>query len=80
MIIAKLCLAYFEDIKMSNILIKNGKIWDGDRFYFSDLLIENGKIATIAKMINVNAEFIYDAKGQIVSVGFIDSHLHLRPT
>lgn len=63
---------------MSNILIKNGKIWDGERFCFSDLLIENGKISKIAKMINANAEFVYDAKEQIVSAGLIDSHLHLR--
>ena len=25
---------------MSKILIKNGKVWDGERFYFADILTE----------------------------------------
>lgn len=63
---------------MSNILVKNGRIWDGEQFYFSDVYIEKGKIAAIAKEINTNADFVYDAEGQIVSAGFIDSHIHMR--
>ena len=63
---------------MSNILIKNGKIWDGERFYFSDVRVENGKIAAIAEGIKESVDFVYDADGQIVSAGLIDSHLHLR--
>ena len=63
---------------MSNILIKNGKIWDGERFYFSDLRLENGVVAEISNQINKNADFVYGADGQIVSAGLIDSHIHLR--
>lgn len=63
---------------MAKILIKNGKIWDGEKFFFSDVYIENGKIVTIAEKIEMSADFIYDATGQIVSAGFVDSHLHMR--
>ena len=63
---------------MSKILIKNGKIWDGERFFFSDVFIEGGKISAIAEKIETTADFTYDASGQIVSAGFVDSHLHMR--
>ena len=33
---------------MSKILIKNGKVWDGERFYFADVLTDNEKISKIA--------------------------------
>lgn len=64
--------------KVSKILIKNGKIWDGEKFYFSDVYIECGRVAKIAQDIHMDAEFTYDANGQIVSSGLIDSHLHMR--
>ena len=63
---------------MTKILIKNGKIWDGEKFFFSDIYVENGKIVTIAEKIEMSADFSYDATGQIVSAGFVDSHLHMR--
>ena len=63
---------------MSKILIKNGKIWDGERFFFADLFVEQGKIARLAEGIETDADFTYDATGQIVSAGLIDTHLHFR--
>lgn len=63
---------------MHNILIKNGKIWDGERFLFGDVYVENGKIKEISKKVNSLADFVYDATGKIVSAGLIDSHVHLR--
>ena len=63
---------------MSKILIKNGKIWDGEKFFFADLFVEHGKIAKIAERIETDADFTYDATGQIVSAGLIDAHLHFR--
>ena len=63
---------------MPKIWIKNGKIWDGKNFFYSDLYIENGRIQEIAKKIKADADFVYDANNQIVSAGFIDSHIHLR--
>ena len=63
---------------MPKILIKNGKIWDGEKFFFSDLYVEGGKVVRIAESLDTVADFTYDANGQIVSAGLIDSHLHMR--
>lgn len=63
---------------MGKILIKNGKVWDGERFYFADILTENEKIAKIAEQIDEAAEFEYDASGKIVSAGLVDAHVHMR--
>jgi len=64
---------------MSSTLIKNGKIIDGtgNPWFKADILIEDGKIKTIAPNIQSNdAEEIIDASGLIVSPGFIDIHTH----
>ena len=63
---------------MSKILIKNGKVWDGERFYFADVLTDNEKISKIADKIDEAAEFEYDASGKIVSAGLVDAHVHMR--
>lgn len=63
---------------MSKIWIRNGNIWDGEKFFSSDIYIENGVIKEISKRINATSDFVYDAKGKIVSAGFVDSHVHLR--
>ncbi|MHA1762223.1 MAG: N-acyl-D-amino-acid deacylase family protein [Promethearchaeota archaeon] len=63
----------------SSYLIKNGKIIDGtgNPWFYSDVLIEGGKIETIAPRIqNSAAEEIIDASGLIVCPGFIDIHTH----
>ena len=63
---------------MSKILIKNGKVWDGNKFFFADLLTENKRVVKIAENINEEAEFVYDATGKIVSAGLVDAHIHIR--
>ena len=63
---------------MSKILIKNGKVWDGEKFYFADVLTENEKISKIADNIDEAAEFEYDASGKIVSAGLVDTHVHIK--
>ena len=63
---------------MAKILIKNGRVWDGEKFYFADVLTENEKISKIAGKIDEAAEFEYDASGKIVSAGLVDAHVHMR--
>ena len=63
---------------MSKILIKNGKVWDGERFYFADVLTDNEKISRIGDKIDEVVDFEYDASGKIVSAGLVDSHVHMR--
>ena len=65
-----------------DLIIKNGKIIDGtgNPWYKADLSIENGKIAEIGQLKNISAGKIIDAKGLVVSPGFIDIHSHADAT
>ena len=63
---------------MSTILIKNGKIWDGEKFYFADVLTAHERISKIEPAIDTPADFIFDANGKIVSPGLIDCHVHIK--
>jgi dihydroorotase len=61
-----------------DILIKDGRVWDGEKFYYSDILIDNGKIIEILPKINIDADFVYDASGKTVLAGLVDIHTHLK--
>lgn len=63
---------------MAKILVKNGRVWDGSRFFFADVLTEENKIAKIEPHITIPADFVYDAVGKNVSAGLVDAHVHLR--
>lgn len=62
------------------ILIKNGRVIDpANRIdEVRDILIENAKIAQIAKNIKIAADKVIDAKDKIVMPGLVDMHVHLR--
>lgn len=62
---------------MYDLVIKNGKIIDGtgNPSYLSDIAISEGKICRIAKGIEGGRKVI-DARGLVVTPGFIDSHSH----
>ena len=62
---------------MTDILIKNGRIWDGERFYRKDILIDKGKIVKIASKAEEKAKLIFDAVGKYVWPGMVDVHAHL---
>lgn len=63
---------------MARILIKNGKIWDGEKFFFADILTNGRIIAKIGENITDNADYVYDAKGKTVSAGLVDLHVHMK--
>ena len=63
---------------MSKILIKNGRVWDGEKFFLSDVLTENNKIAKIEENLSDEADFIFDAKDKIVCPGLVDLHVHFK--
>ncbi len=63
---------------MATIWIKNGRIWDGERFTFADLLIDGNVIAKIGKNVAKDADFVFDATGKIVSAGLVDLHVHMK--
>jgi N-acyl-D-amino-acid deacylase len=63
---------------MFDVLIKNGRIVDGsgNPWYSADVAIKDGKIVSIRKHIAGDAARVIDAKGMVVSPGFIDVHTH----
>lgn len=65
---------------MKSLLIQQGRVIDPanklDGIY--DVLIENGKIAQVAKKITKKAQQTIDAKGLLVTPGLIDMQVHFR--
>lgn len=63
---------------MAKILIKNGCVFDGERFTSADILIDGERIAKLEAHISEPADFVFDATGKIVSAGLVDAHVHMR--
>ncbi len=63
---------------MAKIWIKNGRVWDGERFLYADVLTEGEIVSKIEPNMSENADFIYDAEGKTVSAGLVDAHVHMR--
>jgi N-acyl-D-amino-acid deacylase len=57
-----------------DVLIKNGHIIDGtgNPWYAADVGIRGDRIVTIANLQTASAKHVIDAKGLIVTPGFID--------
>jgi cytosine/adenosine deaminase-related metal-dependent hydrolase len=64
---------------MSKILIRNGHVI-GQSAATSDVLIEGGRIAAVARTLAVDDAQIIDAAGMLVAPGFVDTHRHLWQT
>src|ERR1035437_8645477 len=60
-----------------SLLIKNGRIITAADDYVADIFIENEKISTIGKNLDVKADQVIDAKNKLVFPGGIDPHVHL---
>ena len=58
------------------VAINNGKIWDGERFSEGSVLAENGVITEMGAR-EYSADFVFDARGNIISAGLVDVHTHL---
>jgi Urease alpha-subunit, N-terminal domain len=57
-----------------DVVIANGKIIDGsgNPWFYADVEIKNGKIAKVGKVDSRMGKRVIDAKGMVVSPGFID--------
>jgi N-acyl-D-aspartate/D-glutamate deacylase len=62
---------------MADLVIRNGTIIDGTGGspFEADIAVENGKIVAVGKVYASGVEEI-DARGKIVTPGFIDPHSH----
>ncbi len=63
---------------MGKILIKGGRVWDGEKFFFADVMTENQTVARIEAGIEDEADFVFDAEGKTVSAGLVDIHTHFK--
>ena len=59
-------------------VIRNGRIVTAVDDYHAEILIEDGKISTIAKTLEVDADRVIDAMGRLVLPGGIDPHTHME--
>lgn len=67
-----------EALNTMKILVINGRIWDGEIFFYGDILTNNNLIEKIEPEITDNADYVFDAEGKIVSAGLVDIHVHLK--
>lgn len=66
--------------KQETILIKNATVWTSEKegtLQNTDVLLKNGKIASIGKNLNEPGARIIDGTGKHVSPGIIDEHSHI---
>jgi len=62
------------------LLIQNGRVIDpaSNTDAVADVLIADGRIATVGPGLSPAGAEVFDAGGMIVAPGFIDMHVHLR--
>jgi dihydropyrimidinase len=63
---------------MESVLIRNGRIVTATDDYRADILVENGRVRTIGRDIQVGADVgVHDASRLVVLPGGVDVHTHL---
>lgn len=60
-----------------SILIRGGQIFDGEKFFPGDVLVEDGRITQLGAVCATDAYFVFDAAGMTVCPGLVDIHAHM---
>lgn len=66
--------------KQETILIKNATVWTSEEqgvLQNTDVLLKNGKIASIGKNLSADGAKVIDGTGKHVTPGIIDEHSHI---
>lgn len=65
-----------------DLLIRGGRVVDGtgNPSYLADVALKDGRVAGMGRLAGKTAKRVIDAKGMIVSPGFIDIHNHSDST
>lgn len=61
---------------MGSLLIKGGRVFDGEKFFEADVLVREKTVEKIASEISENADYVFDAAGMTVTAGLVDAHVH----
>ena len=66
-----------EANNLHDLVIRNGKILDGSgkKPFFGDIAIDDGEITSVGK-IEISGKEEFDAKGNLVTPGWVDIHTH----
>lgn len=71
---------YSQRQVQENVLFKNATVWTGENdgiLSNTDVLIQNGKIASIGKNLGARGAKVIDATGKHLTAGVIDEHSHI---
>ena len=61
-----------------DVLISGGQVIDGtgNPWFYADVGIRGGRVVAVGKLAGVQARRVIDARGKVVTPGFIDIHSH----
>lgn len=64
---------------MSDLIIKNARLFINDSIQPAEIAVDNGKISKIGKIVGMkDFNMVIDAKGALILPGAIDVHVHFR--
>jgi len=62
---------------MASLLIRGGRVFDGECFFDADVFIDEGIVQQIAPGIDIPAKTVFNAQGMTVLPGLVDGHMHI---